>query len=79
MWYAPSGIDHQYMVRNYQISMRAIGRGLRPLQRRGHMAEHIDDDARRKRLEVELPTPTQVVSCSPSLRCRPHDLTRASR
>ena len=52
--------------------MRAFGRGLRPLQRRGHcpfallaeMVEHGDGNARRKRLEVELPTPMLIVSYS---------------
>ena len=30
------GTDHGYMVHDYQLPTRAIGRGLRPLQRRGH-------------------------------------------
>ena len=53
--------------------MRAAGRGLQPLQRHGHcmftllakMEEHADGDTSRKRPEVELPTPTLVVSYSP--------------
>ena len=42
------GSDHGHMVHTYQLPTRAIGRGLQPLQRRGHclfallaeMAEH---------------------------------------
>ena len=44
------GIDKGYMVHDYQLTMRAIGRGLQPLQRCGHYpfallaekAEHTD-------------------------------------
>ena len=68
----PGGTDHGYIVCNYQLPMRAIKRGLRPLQRRGHclfallaeMAEHADGEEMRKRLEVELPDPTLDVSYS---------------
>ena len=67
----PGGIDHEYMVLD-QLPTRAIGRGLWPLQRRGHclfallaeMAEHADGEEMRKRLEVELPDPTLDVSYS---------------
>ena len=65
----PGGTDHGYIVCNYQLPMRAIKRGLRPLQRRGHcpfallaeMAEHAYGDARREWPEVELPAPTLAV------------------
>ena len=70
---SPGGSDHGYMVHDYQLPPRAFGRGLQPLQRRGHcsfvllakMAEHADGDARRIRPEMELPAPTLVVSYSP--------------
>ena len=50
----PKEIDHGYMVHDYQLPTRAIGRGLRPLQRRGYcpfailaeMVEHVDETAR---------------------------------
>ena len=80
-------IGHEYLVREYKLPMRAIGRGLRPLQRRSHypftvlseIAEHADGDARRKQPVVELQAPTLVVSYSPpTLRCRPQDSTRTS-
>ena len=69
----PGGSDRGYMVHTYQeLPMRAIGRGLQPLQRRGccpftllaEMAENAHGDARRKWPKVELPAPTLVVSYS---------------
>ena len=71
---APGGSDHGHMVRAYQLPTRATGIGLQPLQRRDHcpfallaeMAELTYGDARREWPEVELPTPTLVVSYSPA-------------
>ena len=64
---------HGYLVHNYQILTKVVGRGLQPLRRHGHysltllgeMEEHTDGDARVKHLEVELPRPMLVVSYSP--------------
>ena len=50
----PGGSDRGYMVRDYKLPTRAIGRGLQPLQRCGHclfallaeMTEYIDGDVR---------------------------------
>ena len=69
----PGGSDHGHMVHAYQLYMWAIGRGLQPLQRRGHypfalltkMAEHADGAARREHPKVELPAPMLAASYSP--------------
>ena len=71
---APRGSDHGHMVHAYQLPTRETGGGLQPLQRRGHcpfvllakMAEHTYGDARREWPDVELPSPTLVVSYSPA-------------
>ena len=50
----PRGSDHGHMVRAYQLPTMVTGRGLQPLQRRGHcpfallaeMTEHAYGDAR---------------------------------
>ena len=58
------GIDHGYMVCDYQPPMRTIGRGLHPLQRCGHcpfalmaeMAEHTNGHTRFQVVELLAPT-----------------------
>ena len=58
----PGGSDHGYMVRDYQLPTRAIGRGFQSLQQRGHclfalmaeMAEYADGDVLRIKLKCGL-------------------------